>query len=164
MGRSSSACPSSSSSQVSSILCCMCGDHGLEQELFQCKICFARSQHKYCSDLYPRKVIYRACNWCLREEGGKMIYQDDTNINGISKQSSKNDNQDNSSAKPVRREYLSRHNKPIKKNKEDKKPLRILIRHSGSGSKELESQLEIRGKRRCRPKARRYRLLEEFTS
>ncbi|RWV77708.1 hypothetical protein GW17_00061425, partial [Ensete ventricosum] len=29
-----------------SVVCCMCGDHGLLPELFQCKVCLVRSQHK----------------------------------------------------------------------------------------------------------------------
>lgn len=29
-----------------SVVCCMCGDHGLAQELFRCKVCLVRCQHK----------------------------------------------------------------------------------------------------------------------
>ncbi|KAG8082208.1 hypothetical protein GUJ93_ZPchr0014g47498 [Zizania palustris] len=49
------------------VLCCMCGDHGLTEELFRCRLCRVRLQHRYCSDLYPRATAYRRCNWCLRE-------------------------------------------------------------------------------------------------
>lgn len=45
--------------------CCMCGDHGLSYELFRCKVCHFRSQHRYCSNLYPKAESYRVCNWCL---------------------------------------------------------------------------------------------------
>ncbi|KAH9623582.1 hypothetical protein KSS87_013186, partial [Heliosperma pusillum] len=45
--------------------CCMCGDHGLTQELFRCKVCHFRSQHRYCSNLYPKADSYNVCNWCL---------------------------------------------------------------------------------------------------
>ncbi|KAL2892886.1 Beta-N-acetylhexosaminidase [Bienertia sinuspersici] len=45
--------------------CCMCGDHGLSYELFRCKVCHVRSQHRYCSNLYPKAELYRVCNWCL---------------------------------------------------------------------------------------------------
>lgn len=45
--------------------CCMCGDYGLSSELFKCKICQIRSQHRYCSNLYPKAESYRICNWCL---------------------------------------------------------------------------------------------------
>ncbi|GMJ02504.1 hypothetical protein HRI_003919600 [Hibiscus trionum] len=58
-------------SQQSSLVlveCCMCGDSGLTQELFQCKICHFRSQHRYCSDLYPKAEFYRVCNWCLNQK------------------------------------------------------------------------------------------------
>ncbi|KAL6650806.1 hypothetical protein ACP70R_009731 [Stipagrostis hirtigluma subsp. patula] len=54
-------------------VCCMCGDHGLPRELFRCRSCRVRVQHRYCSDLYPRAAAYRRCNWCLRdpaESGG----------------------------------------------------------------------------------------------
>ncbi|XP_054788275.1 uncharacterized protein LOC129294150 isoform X1 [Prosopis cineraria] len=45
--------------------CCMCGDCGFPEELFQCKVCQFRSQHRYCSNLYPRVDAYETCNWCL---------------------------------------------------------------------------------------------------
>ncbi|KAL3504843.1 hypothetical protein ACH5RR_034684 [Cinchona calisaya] len=48
--------------------CCMCGDFGLSSELFRCKICQFRSQHRYCSNIYPKAESYRACNWCLNNE------------------------------------------------------------------------------------------------
>ncbi|KAG5612733.1 hypothetical protein H5410_024014 [Solanum commersonii] len=47
------------------IECCMCGDYGLSSELFKCKICQFRSQHRYCSNLYPKAESYKICNWCL---------------------------------------------------------------------------------------------------
>ncbi|XP_030528531.1 uncharacterized protein LOC115739537 isoform X2 [Rhodamnia argentea] len=43
--------------------CCMCGDHGLSEELLPCKICHFR----YCSNLYPKAKSYRVCNWCLAQ-------------------------------------------------------------------------------------------------
>ncbi|PSS31599.1 Ferredoxin/ferredoxin--NADP reductase [Actinidia chinensis var. chinensis] len=49
----------------SPIECCMCGDYGLSYELFKCKICQIRSQHRYCSNQYPKAESYRICNWCL---------------------------------------------------------------------------------------------------
>lgn len=49
------------------VTCCMCGDRGLPHELFRCKLCRVRLQHRYCSELYPRATAYRRCNWCLRE-------------------------------------------------------------------------------------------------
>ncbi|KAK8921407.1 hypothetical protein KSP39_PZI020688 [Platanthera zijinensis] len=50
----------------------MCGDYGMAGELFRCRICSFRFQHKYCSHLYPRVQSYRACNWCLAAEGGRI--------------------------------------------------------------------------------------------
>ncbi|PKA55419.1 hypothetical protein AXF42_Ash006621 [Apostasia shenzhenica] len=55
------------------IVCCMCGDRGMPEELFRCKACLFRSQHKYCSDLYPKAEAYKACNWCLREGMGRSM-------------------------------------------------------------------------------------------
>nr|XP_043637432.1 uncharacterized protein LOC122608396 [Erigeron canadensis] len=57
--------------QPSPIECCMCGDHGITIELFKCKICKFRSQHKYCSNLYPKLETYNTCNWCLHDSAGK---------------------------------------------------------------------------------------------
>ena len=34
-------------------VCCMCGDHGMPQELFRCKLCRLRLQHMY--------VLHAAC-------------------------------------------------------------------------------------------------------
>ncbi|GAB4861331.1 hypothetical protein Ancab_036492 [Ancistrocladus abbreviatus] len=51
--------------------CCMCGDYGISYELFRCKVCQFRSQHSYCSNLYPKAESYRVCNWCLIEEADK---------------------------------------------------------------------------------------------
>ncbi|KAF7829988.1 tyrosine-protein kinase BAZ1B-like [Senna tora] len=45
--------------------CCMCGDRGFSDQLFQCKLCHFRSQHRYCSNLYPKAQSYGTCNWCL---------------------------------------------------------------------------------------------------
>lgn len=46
----------------------MCGDYGLSYELFRCKLCQFRSQHRYCSNLYPKAESYRVCNWCLNQK------------------------------------------------------------------------------------------------
>ncbi|XP_042028240.1 uncharacterized protein LOC121775258 isoform X1 [Salvia splendens] len=53
----------------SSIECCMCGDHGVSSELFLCSACGFRSQHKYCSNLYPGAESYDICNWCINRKG-----------------------------------------------------------------------------------------------
>ncbi|XP_062097330.1 uncharacterized protein LOC133803341 [Humulus lupulus] len=59
--------PNTTSSQpIQQQECCMCGDYGFSYELFQCKVCQFRSQHRYCSNLYPNMPdSCRTCNWCL---------------------------------------------------------------------------------------------------
>ncbi|PWA86925.1 hypothetical protein CTI12_AA135690 [Artemisia annua] len=32
--------------QTTNVVCCMCGDTGISEEIFRCKICKFRSQHK----------------------------------------------------------------------------------------------------------------------
>ncbi|KAK7275821.1 hypothetical protein RIF29_16945 [Crotalaria pallida] len=48
--------------------CCMCGDLGFSDQLFQCKVCQFRSQHRYCSNLYPKLESLGTCNWCLSQK------------------------------------------------------------------------------------------------
>ncbi|KAH7524312.1 hypothetical protein FEM48_Zijuj06G0106100 [Ziziphus jujuba var. spinosa] len=48
--------------------CCMCGDYGFSHDLFKCKLCHFRSQHRYCSNLYPNAESYHICNWCLSQK------------------------------------------------------------------------------------------------
>ncbi|PIA46498.1 hypothetical protein AQUCO_01500206v1 [Aquilegia coerulea] len=57
---------------IAKLECCMCGDYGLSQQLFRCRVCLSRFQHRYCSNLYPKAEIYRVCNWCLNKEGTKL--------------------------------------------------------------------------------------------
>ncbi|KAI0495519.1 hypothetical protein KFK09_021820 [Dendrobium nobile] len=73
-GSGGSQAQSASPSSISPAnVCCMCGDLGLPEQLFRCKSCIFRSQHKYCSELYPKAEAYSNCNWCLREARGKSI-------------------------------------------------------------------------------------------
>ncbi|XP_031498926.1 uncharacterized protein LOC116263359 [Nymphaea colorata] len=71
--------------------CCMCGDLGLPNALFRCGVCLFRSQHRYCSDLYPKAESYRICNWCLREretQPSTSIGEDNSSASsGVSKNS-----------------------------------------------------------------------------
>ncbi|KAL8026524.1 hypothetical protein ABFX02_14G033800 [Erythranthe guttata] len=62
--------------------CCMCGDCGLSSEIFTCKHCRFRSQHKYCSNLYPEAESYDTCNWCLSQikDVKKSTGESDTKI------------------------------------------------------------------------------------
>ncbi|KAK8692393.1 hypothetical protein V6N13_075853 [Hibiscus sabdariffa] len=56
------------SQQSRLVQCCMCGDSGITRELLQCKACHFRSQHRYCSNLYPKAESYEVCNWCLTQK------------------------------------------------------------------------------------------------
>lgn len=76
--------------------CCMCGDYGVSNELFQCRVCQFRSQHRYCSNLYPKAESYQVCNWCLRQRDEKDKSQNSSNstssnkINGQEEDDTKN--------------------------------------------------------------------------
>ncbi|KAK8623500.1 hypothetical protein V6N13_118383 [Hibiscus sabdariffa] len=71
---------------ISQVECCMCGDSGLTQELFQCRICHFRSQHRYCSNLYPNAEFYRVCNWCLNQKEEQRS-QNSSNSSGAANKS-----------------------------------------------------------------------------
>ena len=89
---------SSSSQQASQLLpeCCMCGDSGLTHELFQCKVCQFRSQHRYCSNLYPQPESYKVCNWCLsQKEDSKEKSQNSCNSSASCKDNSEDDSKNN---------------------------------------------------------------------
>ncbi|OAY66912.1 hypothetical protein ACMD2_14230 [Ananas comosus] len=147
MGKGSCA-PSQSPSPAAAAaaICCMCGDHGLPRELFKCKICLVRSQHKldrfasiistvnlsymvfdlifsvdarirYCSNLYPRATTYRACNWCLREEHAVRPHAGDHDHHKIISVSSSDDN----NAALQRSSFVSELDKPIKKQRAPEK-------------------------------------------
>ncbi|CAL9195713.1 unnamed protein product [Musa hybrid cultivar] len=75
MGRNGSP---ASSSPPASLACCMCGDVGISEDLFRCKVCNFRLQHKYCSSLYPKFERYSTCNWCLSDDGVKSAAQEST--------------------------------------------------------------------------------------
>ncbi|XWS21436.1 hypothetical protein CRYUN_Cryun30bG0054500 [Craigia yunnanensis] len=70
----------------------MCGDSGLTQELFQCKVCQFRSQHRYCSNLYPKAESYNVCNWCLNQkEDSKEKSQNSSNSSTSCKDNNEDD-------------------------------------------------------------------------
>ncbi|KAF9599461.1 hypothetical protein IFM89_038555 [Coptis chinensis] len=72
--------------------CCMCGDYGLLEQLFQCRVCLLRSQHRYCSSIYPKTESYdQVCNWCLRKQRENS---DGTRSSSISSSSSSNKTND----------------------------------------------------------------------
>nr|CAD1826283.1 unnamed protein product [Ananas comosus var. bracteatus] len=128
MGKGSCA-PSQSPSPAAAAaaICCMCGDHGLPRELFKCKICLVRSQHKYCSNLYPRATTYRACNWCLREEHAVRPHAGDHDHHKIISVSSSDDN----NAALQRSSFVSELDKPIKKQRAPEKAARSCRRRWG---------------------------------
>ncbi|XP_039142345.1 uncharacterized protein LOC120279477 [Dioscorea cayenensis subsp. rotundata] len=51
-------------------VCCMCGDVGFQDKLFQCMRCHYRSQHSYCSNYYDdiQSATSSICDWCLSEQ------------------------------------------------------------------------------------------------
>ncbi|KAF5456034.1 hypothetical protein F2P56_025549 [Juglans regia] len=76
--------------------CCMCGDYGFSYELFQCKVCEFRSQHRYCSNLYPKAESYRICNWCLsQKEDAKEKSQNSSNSSSSNKNQGEDDSKSN---------------------------------------------------------------------
>ncbi|XVF36617.1 hypothetical protein REPUB_Repub19eG0072500 [Reevesia pubescens] len=90
-------------SQQSNLLeCCMCGDSGLTQELFQCKVCQFRSQHRYCSNLYPKAESYKICNWCLNQ---KEDSKEKSQISCNSSASCKDNSEDDSKNKKKGHDY-----------------------------------------------------------
>ncbi|KAJ0981329.1 hypothetical protein J5N97_009584 [Dioscorea zingiberensis] len=98
--------------------CCMCGDYGLPTELFQCKVCLSRSQHKYCSDLYLKAESYDACNWCLRAAEAATLKNQSTLLcssNNTNSGSMISGNSTSSGLKINRTAFSSNIHKPVKK-------------------------------------------------
>ncbi|XP_020585128.1 uncharacterized protein LOC110027855 [Phalaenopsis equestris] len=143
------------------VVCCMCGDPGLPVELFRCKVCHFRSQHKYCSDLYPKAETYKACNWCLREERGKALARELATAIDSSAGPSGNGNGSlgwklQRGASPLQ---LS---KPVKKQ-------RVPERGTTASAEKMRTDQELspgagRVRQTFRGKVRRYKLLEEVSS
>ncbi|XP_010939733.1 uncharacterized protein [Elaeis guineensis] len=161
MGGKGGAAPSPSPTS-SSVVCCMCGDHGLSKELFQCKICLVRSQHKYCSDLYLKTETYRACNWCLRDEGVKSLPQESTQDHNNSTSSSSSSNINGGLGVKLHRGAYALHlSKPIKKPRVPERSSTDVIdiaRPAGLSPGLGKTKHAFRGK------VRRYKLLEEVSS
>ncbi|CAL9776799.1 unnamed protein product [Musa acuminata subsp. burmannicoides] len=156
-GKGGSSSPSSSPALP---VCCMCGDRGLSEELFRCRSCLVRFQHKYCSNLYPRAECYRACNWCLsdRKENKPVADSSIDQINSVSSPSnsnggfsSGNELQRCSSPSPL---HLD---KPIKKQ-------RLPDKASSSSIESVRSEARTQPKQAFRGRVKRYKLLEEVSS
>lgn len=145
--------------------CCMCGDHGLSQELFRCRSCDFRSQHRYCSDLYPKAETYNLCNWCLKEDGGKAMKETCSNKNISSSSGGCNE----VGLKFQRCNFPSHLNSPIKK---QRSPERSLQKKSIPGctdeslrrTRSEDISNVTRSKQVFRGRVRRYKLLEEVSS
>ncbi|OAY58070.1 uncharacterized protein LOC110608507 [Manihot esculenta] len=159
--------------------CCMCGDCGLSYELFQCKICQFRSQHRYCSNLYPKAESYQVCNWCLSHET-KEKSQTSSNSSSSNKNTSEDDSikntQDKNKAglKSQRGSLQLQINSPIKKQRSpERSPVtrRRLISNAKleeklirrTKSEEISNNIGIT-KQVFRNKVRRYKLLDEVSS
>ncbi|GAA0150389.1 hypothetical protein Leryth_027545 [Lithospermum erythrorhizon] len=50
-------------------VCCMCGDVGFPDKLFNCIKCRNRFQHSYCSNYYSSEASepIQVCDWCQSE-------------------------------------------------------------------------------------------------
>ncbi|KAE8716309.1 hypothetical protein F3Y22_tig00110125pilonHSYRG00010 [Hibiscus syriacus] len=87
-------------SSSSLLHCCMCGDSGITRELFRCKVCHFRSQHRYCSNLYPKSLSNKVCNWCLHQKEDSKEKSQNLLISSASCETkSKDDDDDNKSKK-----------------------------------------------------------------
>ncbi|KAK1302624.1 hypothetical protein QJS10_CPB12g01437 [Acorus calamus] len=152
--------------------CCMCGDHGLSHQLFRCNICLFRSQHRYCSNLYPKADSYKVCNWCLRDDGGKKAVNKESSSSttttrkgsqSTSPTSPNSNSINNGTTSPKFQQRGSiplSLNKPIKKQRSlDRPPVHKKIVAKGC----IESSIG-----RVRPvfrgRVRRYKLLQEVSS
>ncbi|KAJ4828566.1 hypothetical protein Tsubulata_029451 [Turnera subulata] len=172
--------------------CSMCGDCGLSSELFQCKVCQFRSQHRYCSNLYPRQDCYQVCNWCLSHDtkeksqnssnsssSNKNYREDDCkNMKIRDKKSNGDQNQISQGGIKSHRSALSLQiNGPIKKPKSPERspsttttPRRRLITNGKLEEKLRRTRSEdipkTNGimKQVYRNKVRRYKLLDEVSS
>ncbi|KAM7514517.1 hypothetical protein LguiA_004100 [Lonicera macranthoides] len=176
---------STPSSQAASTECCMCGDYGLSLELFRCKLCRFRSQHRYCSNQYPKAESYRVCNWCLSQlvDSGKKAHQSSPNSSSSSKNSSDQDEtkknkksniiNDDAGLKGKRGNLqLQINNRPIKKQRSpEHSPPASAGRKRITTIGVMEEREKLRrsksmdlSKHVFRSKVRRYKLLDEVSS
>ncbi|WOL08761.1 hypothetical protein Cni_G17514 [Canna indica] len=149
-----------SSSPLSSVVCCMCGDLGLSEELFRCETCNVRLQHRYCSNLYPKFQRYSTCNWCLRErsEEQKSAGSTDDGTNKLHR---------NASAAPARRRLRILKKDAVKK---QGKPAGMMLPASpvtaGMSKSDSSPSFSLRRRKQAeafRSKVRKFKLLEEVS-
>ncbi|KAJ7965781.1 Zinc ion-binding protein [Quillaja saponaria] len=183
---------SGSAAARSSLECCMCGDCGFSHELFQCKVCQFRSQHRYCSNRYPKAESYRICNWCLSQKEETK----EKSLNSSSSHRNRGSGDDESKNRKIKNENLAeihggkkgqrgidglgvQFNKPIKKQRSGPTPTspsvlgsarkRIVTNSSiednlrRTKSEEISNRPGIK-KQVFRNKVRKYKLLDEVSS
>ncbi|GAV66809.1 hypothetical protein CFOL_v3_10319 [Cephalotus follicularis] len=157
--------------------CCMCGDCGLSNQLFKCKVCHFRSQHSYCSNRYPKAESYGVCNWCLSDTKEKSQKSSNSYEDGC-KSKRKNINSDYHSNYPRTQEgtFQLQLNSPIKKPRSPDKSSspstrkRINITDHGASEEKIRrtKSEEIANskiiKHVFKNKVKRYKLLDEVSS
>ncbi|KAF5195362.1 Ubiquitin carboxyl-terminal hydrolase, partial [Thalictrum thalictroides] len=117
--------------------CCMCGDYGLLNQLFQCKVCLFRSQHRYCSNLYPKNnESFRVCNWCLKKEKENTEGTTTTSSTVSSSSSSCNNSRDEF-------QHMNNSMKKSRSSTADKSMGRLQIQsvEIGNNNKEMKKQM-----------------------
>ncbi|XP_041021889.1 uncharacterized protein LOC121263146 [Juglans microcarpa x Juglans regia] len=167
--------------------CCMCGDYGFSHDLFQCKVCEFRSQHRYCSNLYPKAdESYRICNWCLsQKQDPKEKSQNSSNSSSSNKNQGEDEGKNNKEngnvdslaiLKGQRSTSQLKLNGPIKKQRSPGGPpspsarKRIITnprmeeKLRRRKSEELSNSIGVTTRPLFRNKVRRYKLLEEVSS
>ncbi|XP_039071465.1 uncharacterized protein LOC120218600 isoform X2 [Hibiscus syriacus] len=151
-------------SSSSLVECCMCGDPGITRELFRCKICHFRAQHRYCSNLYPKSKSYKVCNWCLNQkDDSKEMSQNSLNSSSSCKSKIELKQQQKLIKNPMKKPNSEEKSCPRKKRK------RIIsndcLPDTMRGTKsEEKSKNGVITRHVFRNKVRRYKLLEEVSS
>ncbi|XP_066327807.1 uncharacterized protein [Miscanthus floridulus] len=162
-------------SAAAAVVCCMCGDHGLPRELFRCNLCRLRTQHRYCSDLYPSVAgPYRSCNWCLKQGGAAGGGDSPSPVKALaaagagtkrrindSRGDDDRDNDESACYGCSRSAFSADPGKPIKKPKKGReravrRPEPVVTTVSKKKRREVQP-----GKPRFKVKVRRYKLLAE---
>nr|GMD88850.1 Ubiquitin carboxyl-terminal hydrolase [Ipomoea batatas]GMD91283.1 Ubiquitin carboxyl-terminal hydrolase [Ipomoea batatas]GMD93989.1 Ubiquitin carboxyl-terminal hydrolase [Ipomoea batatas] len=173
-GSGSGSTPAPAPAADSGVECCMCGDHGLSFELFRCKSCQVRSQHRYCSNLYPKAESYRLCNWCLSDKDNSSNSSSSCRVKTEADRKIKNNISPKGKKAPMKLRVKSP--PPITKQKTTASPeqsppsvvarKRIAAAGGGSIEERLRRTKSENGivKPVFRNKVRRYKLLEEVSS
>ncbi|XP_042029075.1 uncharacterized protein LOC121776028 [Salvia splendens] len=147
----------------SSTECCMCGDHGVSSELFLCGACGFRSQHKYCSNLYPGAQSYDICNWCINRKGEETT-------KSLQNSSHKTGHRDVMKIKKGKIDINHKERRTIEKGSKGQNKPAVAAPPPLAGRKRVTSDRGgVSGERRIvkpvfRNKVRRYKLLDEVSS